>query len=78
MGTTEEAGKAVNSFLDIMKSQPLSLALVVMNILLLMLLWSVYNSADKARQDEMSMIFKAQSDMQILLSRCVVPPSEKT
>ena len=71
--TMQEAGKAVGSFMEIMKSQPLSLALVVMNVLLLALLWSVYKGADEARQAEMTMIFKAQSDMQTLLSRCVVP-----
>ena len=73
MGATEEAAKTAGNFMEIMKSQPLSLALVVMNILLLALLWSVYRSADEARQAEMNMIFKAQSDMQMLLSKCVVP-----
>lgn len=73
MGAIEETSKAAGSFMEIMKSQPLSLALVIMNILLLALLWSVYRSADEARAAEMSLIFKAQSDMQLLLSRCVVP-----
>ncbi len=73
MGTTEEAAKAAGSFMEIMKSQPLSLALVIMNLFLLGLLWSVYRSADEARAAEMALIFKAQSDMQMLLSKCVVP-----
>ena len=31
-GITEEVGKQVGGFMDIMRSQPLSLALVVMNV----------------------------------------------
>ena len=73
MGATEEAGKAVGSFMDIMKGQPLALALVIVILVLLALLWSTYRSADEARQAEMTMIFKAQNDMQVLLSKCVVP-----
>ena len=73
MGATEEAGKAVGSFMEIMKTQPVMLALVGVIFFQGVLLWSVYRSADEARQTEMTMIFKAQSDMQVLLSKCVVP-----
>jgi len=41
LNIVNEGGKAVNTFLDSMKSQPLSLALVVMNCALLAyLFWS--------------------------------------
>ena len=72
-GTVEEASKAIGSFMDVMKAQPLSLALVVMNVFLLFVLWSVYSKADEARQTQMKMIFDSQAQMQVLLSKCVVP-----
>ena len=38
-GITEEVGKQVGGFMDIMRSQPLSLALVMMNVLLIVFLF---------------------------------------
>ena len=38
-GITEEVGRQVGGFMDIMRSQPLSLALVVMNVLLVAFLF---------------------------------------
>ncbi len=73
MGATEEASKAVGSFMESMKSQPLSMALVILNVALMLLLWKVYSRADEMRQAQMQMIFGAQKDMQVLLSKCVVP-----
>ncbi len=73
MGATEEATKAVGSFMDSMKSQPLSLALVILNVALMFLLYQVYTKADSAREAQMQLIFAAQKDMQVLLSKCVVP-----
>lgn len=73
MSATDEAGKAVSGFVDAMKSQPLSLALVVMNICLMALMWKVYTKADETRQAQMKMIFDAQKEVQQLLVRCVIP-----
>lgn len=72
-GAVEETGKAVGGFIDVMKTQPLSLALVVMNAALLYVLWSIYSGADAARKEEMTLIFGAQEKMQVLLSKCIVP-----
>jgi len=73
MTAAEEAGKAVNGFLDSMKTQPLSLALVILNVALMFLLYQVYTKADQAREAQMQLIFSAQREMQVLLSKCVVP-----
>ncbi len=73
MGASEEASKAVGSFFDSLKTQPLSLALVVLNLALMGLLYLVFTKVDEARQAQMEMIFGAQKDMQVLLSKCVVP-----
>ncbi len=73
MGAIEEGGKAANSFMEAMKSEPLSLALVIMNVCLLVTLWSIYNSAEEYRNKQMEMIFASQKNMQELLAKCVVP-----
>lgn len=69
MDTTEEAGKAVSGFMDVMKSQPLSLALVVMNLALLGMLWSISSKGDSQLQT----VLAHQDKVQELLARCVVP-----
>ena len=76
MGAVEETGKAIGGFIDVMKHQPLSLALVAMNLALMGLIYVVAIKAGEARQQQMTMIFKAQSEIQQLLARCVVPDSK--
>jgi|KBSMisStandDraft_5_1062788.scaffolds.fasta_scaffold10733_11 hypothetical protein len=59
-----EAGKAVGGFFDVMRSQPLALALVVMNFALLAyIFWTGRNA--------MEHIYKANSETQQLLAKCV-------
>lgn len=70
-GAPEEVGKAVGSFMDTMKSQPLALALVVMNVGLLVLLYYVASTSAAWREKEFTMIMQSQKDAQILLSQCV-------
>lgn len=63
-GPQEEAGKAVNSFIDALRAQPLSLALVVMNFALLgYLFWS--------GKETLGMAYKSQIDMHSLLVKCI-------
>ena len=68
MSTGEEASKAVGGFIDVMKSQPLSLALVVMNCVLLYVLWSIYGSGQLSQQKQMELIFSAQEKVQEVLT----------
>src|SRR6266576_196210 len=75
-GAAEEVGKASSAFMGIMKDQPLSLALVVMNIMLLGLFFYVIQTATGVRQKEMDRIFEAQSETNKLLFNCV--PSNRT
>ncbi len=70
MGATEEAGKAVGSFVDVMRSQPLSLALVVMNIGLMLLMYMLWTAAEDHRNKQMELIFSSQREVQLLLARC--------
>jgi hypothetical protein len=63
-GPVEEAGKAAASFMDSLKSQPLSLALVVMNMALLGLIYfALVKQADVRSRDLAS--------IHTLLSQCI-------
>ena len=70
MNASEEAGKAVRGFVDTLKEQPLSLALVVMNIALLMLV--AWNARDQAatRLETAKLIIEKFSQTDKLLANC--------
>jgi uncharacterized membrane protein len=70
-GPAEEVGKAANTFMDVMKSQPLSLALVVMNILLLILLYYIAQASKDTRRQEFDVLVSQQKEMSQLLFKCV-------
>ena len=70
-GPVEELGKATGTFMTIMKDQPLSLALAIMNVLLLGLFFYVIQTATGVRNAEMQRIFEAQEKTQQLLFQCV-------
>ena len=72
----QEGGKAVNSFIDSLKAQPLSLALVVMNLALLALLYYVAERTSEVRKHDVELIYKQQEQVQALLARCVVPEAK--
>jgi hypothetical protein len=71
-GPVEEVGKVAGGFLDIFKSQPLSLALIVMNIALLMFVFYSENRAAEGRR----IAFNSFMQVSQLLAHCVVPQSE--
>jgi hypothetical protein len=72
-GVSEEAGKAVGGFIDSMKSQPLALALVVMNICLLAFVFYSNARYSEGRKFAFEQIINQQKEMAQLLSRCIVP-----
>lgn len=74
-GPVEEAGKAASSFIDALKAQPLSLALVVMNMSLLAYMFYWASAVTTARQESVRLILEVEKQVHELLSRCVVPPS---
>jgi hypothetical protein len=64
MNAITETGKAVGGFFDIMRTQPLALALVVMNFALLAyIFWTGGNTLEQ--------VYKANADAQKLLAKCV-------
>jgi hypothetical protein len=66
-----ERGKQLGAFLGIMREQPLSLALVVMNFVLLGYLFYSGSSAMSQRQETTGMIVKWQQDTDRLMASCV-------
>jgi hypothetical protein len=72
-----EGGRAVSGFVDALKSQPLSLALVVMNIGLLGFLYYDGIVAHDERKTEMELLYKNRTEMAELLYRCTPTTTEK-
>jgi hypothetical protein len=73
----QEGGRAVSGFVDALKSQPLSLALVVMNIGLLGFLYYDGIVAHDERKTEMELLYKNRTEMAELLYRCTPAPEKK-
>jgi CHASE1-domain containing sensor protein len=71
-GPTEVA----TSFMDAMKSQPVMLGLVVMNLSMVAMLYVVIRFSQDQRRTEFEMIFKSQTEVQRLLAQCVIPPKD--
>jgi hypothetical protein len=75
-GITEEVGKAAGGVIDAMKSQPLALALVIMNCALLGLFFYVTSTIAKQREREVALMYADQKEIRELVSRCMVPHKE--
>lgn len=71
MGGVEEVGKVVNSAVATFKAQPLSLALVIMNMALLILVAYNSNQLNSTRAETTTLIVKMMSETSVLLSKCV-------
>ncbi len=61
-GPAEEVGKAASTFMESIKSQPLALALVVMNLGLLGLIYYVANTAAARGRFDLSADRKGRAD----------------
>lgn len=73
----EEGGKAANTFMEIMRSQPLSLALVVMNLCLLGFLYYQGSVAASERHHELDLLYQNRREVGELLAKCYPSPPEK-
>lgn len=67
----EEIGRTTRSFFDALKEQPLSLALALMNFLLLGFLFYNGVSVASARQETVKMILNWQERTDQLMANCV-------
>jgi hypothetical protein len=73
-GPIEQAGKAVGGFMDVMRQQPLSLALVVMNLALLVIFYIILIRVNDTHKLQFERQQAEQKEVRELLSKCVVPP----
>ncbi len=72
-GPTEEGIKVAGSFVDALKREPLSLALVLMNMCLLVFSWFILSSVAKQNETEFQLLYADKTQVENLLSRCIVP-----
>lgn len=69
-GPIEESAKVAGNFVDAMKGNPLALALIVSQIMLLTLFFFVAHWAGENRSTEFAAIMAQQREVQQLLYRC--------
>ena len=67
----EEVSKQVGSFMDIMRAQPLSLALVMMNLLLIIFLFYSNSQTLTQRQSALNQIVEWQRQTDSLMAGCI-------
>lgn len=72
-GISEEAGQTARSFIDALKQQPSTLALIVANIAMLVFMFYALAKAAEFRDGMLSGQFAYQKHVTELLSKCVVP-----
>lgn len=70
-GVTEEVAKQVSTFQDIMRQQPLSLALVMMNLLLIVFLFYSNSQTLTQRQSALNQIVDWQRQTDQLMAGCI-------
>ena len=70
-GPSEELGKAAHTFMDAMRQEPLSLALVVMNVLLIAYLFFNEQKYIEGRRDLANQLFTHAKNTSDLLAKCI-------
>jgi hypothetical protein len=71
-GAAEEMGKVATGFIDTMKTQPLALALVLMNAGLMVLFWFILDRFDKQNTHREELVRQEQKEIRDMLSKCKV------
>lgn len=72
-GAVEEGAKLATGFMSSLKDQPLSLALVAMNLCLLLFFYVILNRVADQRKDEINALYQDKKEVRELLAKCVVP-----
>lgn len=72
-GVTESTEKVALSFIDSLKQEPISLALVLMNMCLLLFFYVLLTTVSKQREREIDLLYTDKKEVRELLSKCVVP-----
>ena len=69
----EGSSKVAVGILDALKREPLSLALVLMNIALLAFFYVLLTSVAKQREREIGLLYADKKEVREMLAKCVVP-----
>jgi len=72
-GALEEGAKAAGGFVEAMKSQPLSLALVLMNLALVGYIYYESVAVNNERHNELQLLYQNRREVAVLLARCHWP-----
>jgi hypothetical protein len=72
-GPVEEIGSTVRSVVHVLESQPMALAMILSNFLLLGYLWYAAIENNRQRAELGRLIFKEHSETRDLLAKCIIP-----
>lgn len=72
-GAVESAEHVASGFIEALKKEPLSLALVLMNIVLLFFFWVILSAIATQRASEIGLLYADHKEVRELLAKCVVP-----
>jgi hypothetical protein len=75
MGVTEETSRHIGSLIDALKKEPLSLALIVMNICLLGFFYFLLTTVANQREREVGLLYQDKKEVREMLAKCIVPTS---
>lgn len=73
----ERASKVAGDIIEAMKNEPLSLALVVMNLALLFMFYFILDTVAESRRREVAMVHQEQKEIRELLLRCAMCESRR-
>lgn len=71
-GIVEETGKVAITIVDALRSTPMSIAMILTNIMLLVFLFYSHSQFFAQRQ----FIYESEREVRDLLSKCLVPTKE--
>jgi hypothetical protein len=72
-GPVEAGVQVAGTFVDALKREPLSLALVVMNLCLLLFFYVILIRVADQRKEEIGLLYADKKEVRELLAKCVVP-----
>lgn len=77
VGPVEEIGKVAGTALDIVRGQPMILALILFNLLFAILVYLGSKDFRSNQLELMKMMIEVSKESQQLLSQCITPPSDR-
>jgi len=72
-GPVEEAGQTARSFIEALRQQPATLALIIANISLLVFIFYALAKGAEFRDQSLKNQFELMRETSLLLSKCIVP-----